>query len=311
LRAAERGRDPGKTEQKRDRALAGKPLSDSDASTLATPGPSRLAWLDTFMGQHPWHPRIVPFLVYVLAIPLVAWLLEHQPSFYGGAIALRAAVVVWLLWRYRRLLPEVTLRFDWLSVPVGVGVAVAWILLGKWMAATWPASFDADKPVNFFTVMGPVLGSIAFGVRLVSMATVVPIFEELFIRSLMLRSLHSFRRTGIGVLQFFQDLPVIGEWLSETRLGERVGRHPPVFGLEFEKTPLGALSLFGVAASTLIFMASHIQRDWPGTVVCGVAYCLLLAATRRKGLGPVIWAHGITNALLWGYTLYTNDWRFL
>jgi hypothetical protein len=32
---------------------------------------------------------------------------------------------------------------------------------------------------------------------------------------------------------------------------------------------------------------------------------------RQMGLGPVIWAHGLTNAALWGYTLYTGDWRFL
>ena len=46
-------------------------------------------------------------------------------------------------------------------------------------------------------------------------------------------------------------------------------------------------------------------------VVCGVAYCLLLMVTRKKGLGPVIWAHGITNALLWVYTIQTDVWRFL
>jgi hypothetical protein len=42
-----------------------------------------------------------------------------------------------------------------------------------------------------------------------------------------------------------------------------------------------------------------------------VIYCLVLAATRARGLGPVVWTHGITNAALWAYTLYTDDWRFL
>ena len=45
--------------------------------------------------------------------------------------------------------------------------------------------------------------------------------------------------------------------------------------------------------------------------MCALAYCLLLSVTRAKGLGPVCWAHGITNALLWGYTVYYGNWQFL
>jgi hypothetical protein len=101
-----------------------------------------------------------------------------------------------------------------------------------------------------------------------------------------------------------------------TRLAERANRHEPVFGREFAQTPLGALTPFAVAASTFVFMIHHALPDWPGAVLCGVAYCLLLAATARHGLGPVVWAHGLTNALLWIYTITLHlqghgDWQLL
>ena len=94
-------------------------------------------------------------------------------------------------------------------------------------------------------------------------------------------------------------------------IAHRAGRHAHPLGDMFHRTPLGALSLFGVIVSTGVFMSYHVARDWPAAALCGVAYCLLLAATRQRGLGPVIWAHGITNALLWGYSVKTGDWQFL
>jgi hypothetical protein len=36
-----------------------------------------------------------------------------------------------------------------------------------------------------------------------------------------------------------------------------------------------------------------------------------MPASGRLGLGPIIWSHGLTNALLWLYTLTSDDWRFL
>lgn len=280
------------------------------ASTNNSNTPGLLASLDRWMASHPWHPRVVPFVVYLLfllILPVRGW----QPLTYPLLYVIQCGVVVWLLWRYRKLLPELTLSFHWLAVPVGIGVVVAWIWLGQAMTALAPTFFE-NRGYNFFDKMGNgALAWSSLSLRLLGMSIVVPLFEELFIRSLCLRSFHRFRRTGIGILHVVEDMPIIGEWLMHSKIGKRLGRHGPVFGAEFEATPFGALSLFGVAASTCVFMFSHVPRDWPGAIVCGVAYCLLLAATRKKGLGPVIWAHGITNALLWAYTIRFNNWQFL
>lgn len=266
------------------------------------------------MAAHPWHPRILPFIAYLLFLPLLSALRNWHGVTYPLIYAAQGALVTWLLWRYRRLLPELTVSFHWLALPVGFVVAAAWIALRYATNAVLPIT--PEKGWNFFDHMPPAVAWLSLSLRLLGMSLLVPLFEELFIRSLLLRSFHNFRRTAIGLIHFAQDLPVLGEWLMNTSLAQRANRHEPVFGHEFLSTPLGTLSAFGVAASTFIFMIHHRIPDYPGTIVCGIAYCLLLAATARRGLGPVVWAHGITNALIWLYvvTLHLQgrpDWQLL
>ncbi|MEL7089777.1 MAG: hypothetical protein AAGL98_15260, partial [Planctomycetota bacterium] len=133
-------------------------------------------------------------------------------------------------------------------------------------------------------------------------------------------------------LQFANDVPVLGDWLRNTETGRRAEAAPPMLTRQLVNTPVGMICLFGIAASTFVFMLSHIPRDWPGCIACGVVWCWLVWMTNkprprkgetwasltetsggrgRHGLGPVVWSHGITNALLWGYTVYFDDWRFL
>lgn len=302
-----------------------------------------LAGIDVWMGEHPWHPRFTPFFVYILLLVGVGLLKDLDARLYPVGYAVQCLLVGGLLWRYRKLLPELTLSFHWLAIPVGVFVAVAWIWLGMCVAEwdslrkvgfatftsdlfSWAADPQSvgddvrtrftDAEGDFFEPvsdggMGVTIGWTAFSLRLLGMSLLVPLFEELFIRSLMLRSFNNARQTGKVFFGVLQDTPLIGERLMTSKWGQRHAGEDVSVGDEFEKTPLGQLTVFGVIASTMVFMISHVPRDWPGIWVCGVAYCLLLAATRAKGLGPVVWAHGVTNALLWVYTLQTGDWRFL
>jgi len=270
-----------------------------------------LARFDAWMAEHPWHPRIVPFAVYIFLLLPIGVARDHWVASYAPLYVMQCAIVLWLLWRYRKLLPEMNWKFHWLAVPVGVAIAVVWIGLGKWMVQLWPDKF-AQTEEHYFLQMEPdALRYTALGLRLLGMSIVVPMFEELFVRSLLLRSLRWPRRVAIGIVQWLEEVPVIGEWFMNTKLAQRADRHERVFGYEFTVNELGVLSVCGVTLSTLIFMFHHGMRDWPGAIVCGVAYCLLLRVTRHKGLGPVIWAHGLTNALLWGYSLQTGDWQFL
>lgn len=274
----------------------------------------RAGGMDAWMAESPWHPRVAPELIYLLML-LVTVSLQRESihgAIYATSYVVQCLLVVWLLWRYRHLLPELNWRFHWLAIPVGVGVVVAWIVLGRLMR-TIPA-FDTPG-TSFFDLYSTPVAWTLLSLRLLGMSIVVPMFEELFNRSLLLRSFHRPRETGIALFQLILDLPVIGDMLINTRLARKVSQHDRVLSKEFQRVPLGKLSVFGVAMSTLVFMLAHGMRDWPGTIVCGIAYCLLVWATNRNGrqlgLGPVIWAHGITNALLWAYVIQTDAWYFL
>ncbi|MBL4700072.1 MAG: CPBP family intramembrane metalloprotease [Phycisphaeraceae bacterium] len=275
--------------------------------------PSVLGKLDAWMQEHPWHPRLLPYVLYVVLLALIGMATAYQPALYPVLYWLQCAVVAWLLWRYRKLTPELNCQFHWLAIPVGILVCVIWIGLGQWMMQTFPDRFKPsldDKP-HLFATMSPMMRWTSLSLRVLGMSLLVPMFEELFVRSLLLRSFHRFRGVVIGLVQWGQDLPLIGEWLMHTSIAKRADQHEHPFASMFNQTALGALSITGITLSTLIFTLGHGMRDWPAAVICGVFYCLLLRVTRHKGLGPVIWAHGITNALLWGYCVYYSDWQFL
>lgn len=269
-----------------------------------------LTRLDDQLAAQPMLARALPYLVYVLLLTLVAAATQWQGWLYPPLYAMQCVLVAWLLWRYRHLTPELTIRFHWLAIPVGVLVAALWLGLGKGMVHLWPEQFGAKEP-HYFEEMQPGVRWASLTLRVLGMSILVPMFEELFIRSLLLRCLHSAKKTGIGLVQLGCDLPLVGDYLMQTRWAAQAEQHGPVFSRQFEMTPLGRLSVFGVLASTFLFMLGHGLRDWPGCIACGVLYCVLLGLTAKKGLGPVIWAHGITNALLFAYSLKTGDWQFL
>jgi len=293
-----------------------------------------LAGLDRAMNDGPWLVRLGPLLLWVACMFVVGlardWDARTLPYLYG----LQCVLTAGMLWRYRGILPEMTLWFHWSVIPSAVFLTVAWVLLGWWIgddnfADRWAwlmAGMPADDPINstgephyFVEMRDPYPGTytVGIGLRLIGMAMIVPFVEEIFNRSLCLRAMHSMKKTGVAVLQVVHDLPGIGEYLMDKPAVKAAAQQEPMFSKQFLETPLGAVSVFGVAASTFIFMLNHIPRDWVGCIVCGVLWCLIVKWTnhegrkRKLGLGPVIWSHGLTNALLWGYTLYSGDWQFL
>ena len=234
------------------------------------------------------------------------------------------AIVVYFIWRWRKLTPELNWKFHWLAIPSSVFIFVAWIMLHWLSVGVFDLRMDAlsqgqfkslgaesDRPVWADTRLGPMVFWLASISHLPSMLIAVPMVEEMFNRSLIMRAFHRPRETAIGLLQVIVDLPVIGEWLIQTKVGGWASSYGPIFTPEFERNGLGRLSLFGIAVSTLVYMSVHHPADWAGGVVCGIVWCLLLGATRGKGLGPVIWSHAMTNGLLWTYVIVCRDWMFL
>ncbi|QDU72917.1 CPBP family glutamic-type intramembrane protease [Mucisphaera calidilacus] len=333
------------------------------------PDDQRESWLgrlDAWVEESPWHPRVLPFFVYIFGLLIIG--LGSTVESWGAGIGVVAAVgrgwqsapvqlvlyaaqcglVCWLLWRYRRLTPELTIRFHWLAIPTGVFLLVAWVGLGWLMTGEFSERWsglmagepvgaidygiDGAEPNAFATVeehdlrkqvhsdgLEGQFGAALLFFRLLGMSLVVPLFEELFIRSAMVRGLQHRRETLRGIGQVLCDFPVVGDALMNTKFGREVSREDPILTRQLVATPVGAMTLWAVFASTLVFSLSHLLRDWPGCIACGIVWCWLvwytnrpsLAEDRRMGIGPIAWSHGITNALLWGYTVWTDDWQFL
>ena len=234
------------------------------------------------------------------------------PQLYGPTKLVQLVLVCGLCWHWRKLVPELTWKFHWSVVPVSIVLCALWVMMRNGVNDLFGPDEAMTLPVwaDRTTVSVVFFWSAAVG-HLLTMVIAVPMIEEVFNRSVTLRCLHRPIQAFLGVMQIVLDFPVIGEWLMNTKMGDRLSNMPAVFGPEFERNALGQLSLFGVTVSTAIFMAAHPVRDWPGALVCGVVWCLMLAWTKHKGLGPVIWSHAITNALLWGYVMRTQDWQFM
>jgi hypothetical protein len=308
------------------------------------------------MAENPWHPRATPFFVYMIGL-LVGGLVHggmfgfpELPVLIPFIYTIQVGVVCWLLWRYRALLPELNVKFHWLAVPTGVGLMYAWVYLGyasnlashhlqtlPTVGETigWLIPTDADDPLSKTAehsindnkaALGDAWYWTTMSLRLLGMSIAVPLFEELWVRSAVLRGALRAGKTKIAFLQLASDMPIIGEWVSETRAGKAAAQQPPMFTQQLVEHRVGQITLFAVCFSTLVFMLAHNRRDYLGCIACGVVWCLLVWWTNkpkkgqtwadqppggRYGLGPIVWSHGITNACLWAWTLQTGDWQFL
>jgi len=333
------------------------PTPDPNRFTPADPA-TALGRLDAWMAENPWHPRATPFFVYMVGMLIIEMITGGSfgfpalPAIKPALYTVQCGLVVFLLWRYRKLVPELNIKFHWLAVPTGVGLLFAWVYLGymtNWLShqaqsvpvlgdvanAFVPISEDPGNSLNKSDkhwihdnkdALGDAWYWPTMSFRLLGMSLVVPLFEELWVRSAVLRGMFDPRRTKIAVLQLASDLPIIGETISQTPAARRAAAQPPMFTQQLSEQPVGRVTLFGVAVSTVIFMLAHTQRDYLGCVACGVVWCWLVWWTNRPrtgetwadqpaggryGLGPIVWSHGITNAALWAWTLWTGDWQFL
>jgi hypothetical protein len=134
--------------------------------------------------------RVLPFAMYMLFLaitPLLADTLSNVDArwFYGIKIV-AVVVVLALFWRHFGELgmPRLSWREAGLAWLVGLAVFVAWINLnGSWI------SFMSNDPADGYdprTVAGNIDWWLA-ATRLAGAALVVPIMEELFWRSLVMR----------------------------------------------------------------------------------------------------------------------------
>jgi CAAX prenyl protease-like protein len=151
-------------------------MPDRELASASVPMLSRAAWA-----------RILPFLVYLLFIVIVDLLgrfgVPAQQLRWLYAVKIVAVVATLALcWRHYTELHTLHLSRLWagLAFAVGVVVFVLWISLGaSWMLVGTPAGFDPRSAGQIDWLM--------VAVRIGGAALVVPVMEELFWRSFLLR----------------------------------------------------------------------------------------------------------------------------
>ena len=139
---------------------------------------------------HPIIPYVLPFAVFLLLTELARWV----PSTLLWVYPVKTVVAGGLLLWFRKTYSEIKPDFSLLAIAVGVAVFLLWIpLYGGYLLLSEP------QIVNPYELAGS-LALPWIAIRLLGSSIVVPVMEELFWRSFLLRYLVNpgFRRVPIG-----------------------------------------------------------------------------------------------------------------
>lgn len=175
-----------------------------------------MSWVSDIINRT-WFPRIFPFLLFVSFIaleslvdtlstyyPRLSTLAEYDSYFFYPVKTILVAVVLFLLWsRYTEI--DIKERISWKNLSIGLLAGV--IVFFLWVNMDWRfATLSKPKEFNPFLFNNPFLFYLIISFRLFGASVVVPVFEEIFWRSFVIRYIVSPR---------FEDVP-IGKftWLS-------------------------------------------------------------------------------------------------
>jgi len=220
----------------------------------------------------PWIPRVFPFALYILFIPLESafeFILANNtaalyltPFFYTVRILLVIIALIYFRNAYDELKWEGINRQGLiLSLFIGAMVFILWINLDQDFAKQGEnKSFDPNLLPDVFYYIFIII-------RLTGASLIVPLFEELFWRSFILRY---------------------------------------IINPDFTSIRIGAFTWPSFIIASVLFGLEH--NLWLAGIVAGVLYNMLLY--RTKNLYLCIMAHGMTNLLLGIYVIKTGLWAF-
>ncbi len=212
-----------------------------------------------------WLPYVLPYVLFLVIGWAGTWIPGAEYPIYPIKTLVLAGVIFWF-WRARAY-PEWDLKPSLLGIGAGLLGFALWLLpegLLSGLPKIGTVGYDPDSAGDWRTIV--IVSQIAGAVL------VVPIFEELFLRSFLMRYLDMVKDNG------------------ET----------------FTKIPIGRYRLFsfiGVVTAMAITHHRWLRGGLYSALLCAVLY-------KKKRMGPVIWAHAITNGALAIYGLKTGNWAF-
>jgi CAAX prenyl protease-like protein len=213
-----------------------------------------------------WVPYVVPYALFLAVTMLGNEIPGASYLAFPARAAIVAAAVVWF-WR-AGCYPEMDFRPSWLGIGAGVLGYVFWVYpeeLLSFLPKLGESTFDPAEVEEAWRTPLLVL-------RLATAALLVPIFEELFLRSFLPRYLDAIRED--------RD--------------------------DFREIPVGRYRLFSFVGVVLVMALTHHRWLRAGLY----SALMLLVLYRDKRMGGVFWAHAITNLLLGIYVIQTGKWAF-
>jgi len=145
-------------------------------------------------------PYIAPMFAYVALSSLEGYL--PGPGWYPAAYAAKAAIVAAIMWRYRSTWDD--LRPAPRAVDAALAVVAGLVVIGLWIGldGLYPdlPFMGGERQAFDPNVLSPAGKAAFIAVRLVGLVVLVPVFEELFWRSFLIRWLidQEFWKVPIG-----------------------------------------------------------------------------------------------------------------
>jgi len=139
---------------------------------------------------HPAVPYVLPFAAFLLFTELARWVPHSLLWVYPLKTIVAGGLLLW----FRKTYSEIKFDFSLLAIAVGIVVLLLWIpLYGDYLLMSEP------KIVNPYELVGS-LALPWIAIRLFGSSIVVPVMEELFWRSFLLRYLVNpdFRQVPLG-----------------------------------------------------------------------------------------------------------------
>ena len=226
--------------------------------------------------NHGWWPYALPYIAFLLMSEVAARLPDAADPFV--LLAKPAIVLALMAWFWRRgAYPECrggTARIGLLGgfqdIVVGLALTVVWVTPFILFPALRPEPGGEFDPA----MAGEEWIHMILCVRLFGYALVTPLFEELFIRSFVMR--------------------IADVWNTDT---------------DFRDLPIARYTRRSMIVTVVVFSLGHVPWEW---WVC-VPWIVLsnLWFYHRKRLAAVMLVHGVTNAALlglaiWGGNLFQN-----
>jgi len=202
-------------------------------------------------------PRIFPFAAYMGFIGLSAVLVgsEAEGTFHLWSYPIKTLVVAGLLvffWsRFQELKAPIFVNWQEALVTVGVGLGV----YALWVRMDWPWAIQGELSDYNPFVAGSTLGLVLAIIRIFGASVIVPIMEELFWRSFLIRYIvnANFETVRLGTF-------TVGSFAATVVL----------FGLEHNLWLAGMMA--GICYSGLLYWTGRL---WPCIIAHGMTNLVL------------------------------------